>query len=71
MLLFDDSIEELKGYEPPKYCISNWNNVKNPILEFPPLSKTPCGHCQLINECFPGGKISPENCIYFENFSNW
>ncbi|KAL4446632.1 hypothetical protein ABPG74_005570 [Tetrahymena malaccensis] len=83
LLLFDDKIEKVKTItsstnsstaqkqgtsQIQKYRLSNWNKSKDHISTIPALTKTPCGHCPLINECVTGGKISPENCIYFNDW---
>lgn len=73
LLVFDDIVEEIKSDigGPAMYQLGNWNNVKNNNVNFPPLTKTPCGRCEVIYECRPGGIISPENCIYFDKFADW
>ena len=29
------------------------------------LSDAPCGVCSLLDQCSPGGIISPSSCVYF------
>lgn len=28
----------------------------------------PCGTCPVINDCHEGGKVSPETCVYFQQW---
>ena len=35
------------------------------------LSFTPCGVCPLVEQCRPGGQISPETCIYLDELLEW
>ena len=35
------------------------------------LSMTPCGVCPLVSSCHPGGQISPETCVYLDDFLFW
>lgn len=51
-----------------KYRLSNWEKSHDRITTIPALTKTPCGRCPLIDECKVGGTISPENCIYFNDW---
>jgi len=45
------------------YVPSKW---KSNIVT--PLSYVPCGICTLVEDCTPGGLISPEKCVYM---SDW
>ena len=67
-MVYDDKIEKIQFVDmdkKPVYKLSNWDYVQESIIGKPPLIAVPCGTCPLVNECKPGGKISPENCIYF------
>lgn len=39
--------------------------------EFPPttaLTSVPCGRCPVIDQCRDGGPISPQTCVYFQQW---
>jgi len=35
------------------------------------LSFTPCGVCPLVDQCRPGGQISPQTCVYLDELLEW
>ena len=39
-----------------------------PIPEKSALTSVPCGVCPVFDECKPGGLISPETCVYMEEW---
>lgn len=69
MMICDEIIEKTQSFtNQEKYKLTNWDKVQDSHLNQPPLNKIPCGKCELKSECRTGHKISPENCIYFDNF---
>lgn len=65
-LIFDDKIEELPTSVKtnPTYRLTGWGD----LIEEPVFTKTPCGTCPVFDECRSGSVISPQTCIYFENW---
>ena len=72
LLIFDDKIEKIKVMHTNqlvnKYRLSNWDSSLGGALSLPALTKIPCGKCPMIAECAPGGRISPENCLFFDEW---
>ncbi|EFN57447.1 hypothetical protein CHLNCDRAFT_59631 [Chlorella variabilis] len=61
----DGKIEGVEGDEDglPHYRL--------PLMSIPeatPFTSIPCGVCPVFNECVEGGKISPQTCIYFDQW---
>ena len=65
-LIFDDKLEELPSSikTNPTYRITGWSD----LIDDPVLTKAPCGTCPVFAECRTGGVISPQTCIYFEQW---
>lgn len=64
-LIFDDVIEDVAILGKPEYAISR-NNSDNTL--YSGFKSVPCFTCPVFFECKPGGNISPETCIYFEDW---
>lgn len=64
-LIFDDVIEDVATIGKAEYAISK-NNSDN--ILFSGFKSVPCFTCPVFFECKPGGNISPETCIYFEDW---
>ena len=64
-LIFDDEIEDRSVIGKPEYVRSR--SGRNDYM-FMGIKSTPCFSCPVFHECKPGGHISPENCIYFEDW---
>ena len=66
LLINDDKIELVSNRfsNNPTFRISNWDK----IIEEPVLTQIPCGVCPVFKDCNIGGKISPENCIHFNDW---
>jgi len=67
ILIYDDKIEEVPtgNKANPHYKISDWDKC----FPTPPvITLTPCGTCPLFMECKDGGIISPQTCLYFNEW---
>jgi len=66
MLIYDDKIEEYPSENKanPLYSKSDWQKV----LKTPVYAQTPCGTCPLFLECKDGGIVSPQTCLYFDDW---
>lgn len=67
LLIYDDKIQEIKNRHNPNnpiYKLSNWDLA----IKDPEYVNIPCAACKLINQCQIKTVISPENCIYFEEW---
>ncbi|ESO13213.1 hypothetical protein HELRODRAFT_184881 [Helobdella robusta] len=42
-----------------------------PIIQPTGLMRVPCGHCPVMNDCEVGGVISPETCVYMDEWLNF
>nr|XP_026692415.1 DNA-directed RNA polymerase III subunit RPC6-like [Ciona intestinalis] len=42
-----------------------------PLIETTDFARTPCSLCPVFNECQPGGEISPENCLYMDEWMEY
>lgn len=64
VLILDDRIEDVSTIGMPKYVVSrNRRAFKTKVIE-----SLPCLSCPVRDECRPGYKISPENCVYFDDW---
>ena len=64
ILILDDRIEDVSTYGFGKYVISRNRRAFDTRM----IGALPCLTCPVSNECRPGYKISPENCIYFDDW---
>lgn len=39
-----------------------------PILPVPGIMRVPCGVCPVMKNCYPGGEVSPEKCVYMKEW---
>jgi len=39
-----------------------------PLVTVPGLMRVPCGVCPIVRNCHPGGKVSPESCVYMKEW---
>lgn len=39
-----------------------------PLIPVPGLMRVPCGVCPVVKNCYPGGKVSPQTCIYLKEW---
>ena len=65
-MIYDDKIEEILTVNKvnPSYKISDWQKC----MKTPVITQTPCGACPVFSECKDGGIISPQTCIYFNDW---
>lgn len=64
ILILDDRIEDVSTFGLAKYVQSrNKRAFKTSIVE-----ELPCLSCPVSKECGIGYKISPENCVYFDDW---
>lgn len=64
ILILDDRIEDVSTFELEKYVQSrNKRAFKTQLIQ-----DLPCTTCPVAKECVVGGKISPESCIYFDEW---
>lgn len=63
-LVFDGTVDEVEEENKPI--------MYRPALlvkpDHSPFTSMPCGVCPVFNECKPGGRVSPETCIYFDKW---
>lgn len=67
-LVLDGDVEETMGgatYSSETVC---YRVAKSRIPETSALTNIPCGICPVLHECSPGGLISPETCVYFNDW---
>ena len=66
IMIYDDKIEEILTVNKvnPSYKISDWQKC----MKTPVITQTPCGTCPVFLECKDGGIISPQTCIYFNDW---
>jgi DNA-directed RNA polymerase III subunit RPC6 len=63
MLIFEDELEEVGGLGRGDYVLAKGgSDAADGFIS------TPCFVCPVFNECTPGGEISPQTCVYFENW---
>lgn len=63
-MLYDDVLEECQGAgDAGEYfrCVTPTPAINH-------LADIPCGSCPLFHDCTPGGVISPESCVYMDNW---
>ncbi|XP_066911248.1 DNA-directed RNA polymerase III subunit RPC6-like [Clytia hemisphaerica] len=39
-----------------------------PVVPVPGLMRVPCGVCPVAKNCYPGGAVSPQTCIYLKDW---
>jgi len=39
-----------------------------PLVSVPGLMRVPCGVCPVVRNCYPGGLVSPQSCIYLKEW---
>jgi len=39
-----------------------------PLVSVPGLMRVPCGVCPVVRNCYPGGLVSPQTCIYLKEW---
>jgi len=39
-----------------------------PLVSVPGLMRMPCGVCPVVRNCYPGGSVSPQTCIYLKEW---
>ena len=64
ILILDDRIEDVSTIGAPRYGVSRNKDAFDTHV----ISGLPCLTCPVARECHTGFKISPENCIYFEDW---
>ena len=64
-LVFDDVVEDAAVIGKPEYVLSR---SRSDNLMYSGYRSVPCFTCPVFFECKPGGNISPENCVYFEDW---
>jgi DNA-directed RNA polymerase III subunit RPC6 len=64
-LVFDDVLEDAATLARAEYVLSR---NKTDSLLFSGIRSVPCFTCPVFFECKPGGNISPETCVYFEDW---
>jgi len=62
-LCYDGVLEPALGYEE-----ETWKIAGHKIPEDTAFTSFPCGICPVIDDCTPGGVISPEKCVYFDKY---
>lgn len=62
---FDGKIE---GMEDPDDGLAHYRLPLMRIPETTPFTSIPCGVCPVLNECVEGGKISPQTCMYYQQW---
>lgn len=64
-LVFDDVLEDAATLARAEYVLSR---NKSDNLLYSGFRSVPCFTCPVFFECKPGGNISPETCVYFEDW---
>ncbi len=69
MLMYDDKVEEADNSFDGKTTVYRLNPVSRmPLLAENVMRKLPCASCPVVDQCAPGGYISPTNCIFFQDW---
>lgn len=66
-LVLDDLIEDVSIVGKPEFVLSK-NSYSAANGRYSAFKSTPCFSCPVFKECHPGGRISPETCLYFEDW---
>lgn len=45
-----------------------YRSLKTTVTHYDRFTSVPCGVCPVFADCSPGGVISPESCVYFEEW---
>lgn len=68
-LVYDKILEELYLRDDDGSIVNQYRENKFRHEEFNThFGDIPCGRCPVMQDCYEGGKISPENCSYY---SKW
>lgn len=62
-LCYDGVLEPAAGDEE-----ETWRIAGHKVPDDTAFTSFPCGICPVIDDCTPGGVISPEKCVYFDQY---
>mmetsp|Transcript_41328 Transcript_41328/g.67012 ORF Transcript_41328/g.67012 Transcript_41328/m.67012 type:complete len:290 (-) Transcript_41328:628-1497(-) len=71
-LIFDGKLEEMRD---ARAASSSWGGRSQTLYKATrlgtvpnALASVPCGVCPVMNECSDGGIVSPQTCVYFDDW---
>jgi DNA-directed RNA polymerase III subunit RPC6 len=63
-LVYDSRVDEVDGEDGDDH----YRPALLPPPDESPFTNVPCAVCPVFSQCRPGGVISPETCVYFDQW---
>lgn len=70
-LIYDGKAEAITVFdsgENSSMMQKKWYRAIKPMIPVPGLMRIPCGVCPVIKNCYSGGQVSPETCVYMKDW---
>ncbi|CAK8692487.1 DNA-directed RNA polymerase III subunit RPC6-like [Clavelina lepadiformis] len=69
-LIYDGKVEMTVVPTAEGENLKHFRYIK-PLLEPTNFTRTPCGICPVFHRCYPTGEISPQTCVYLEEWMDY